>query len=78
MTHGKQDEYGHQEEAPTCKHPESDSFNSFLLLLVFGRYLEHPESDLDDSGTVAIVGKRATFSWLVCESFSFIKYDYRS
>jgi len=25
---------------------------------------------LDDSGTVAIVGKRATFSWPVCECFS--------
>jgi len=44
-------------------------FNTFLLLLVFGRYLEHPVSDLDDPGTVAIVGKRTTFPWLVCECF---------
>ena len=24
------------------------------MILVFGRYLEHPESDLDDLGTVAM------------------------
>jgi len=35
-------------------------FNPFPLLLAFGRYREHPDSDLDDSGSVAIVGKRAT------------------
>ena len=27
---------------------------------VFGRYLEHPDSDSGDSGSVAIVGTRAT------------------
>jgi len=43
---------------------------------MFGRYLEHPESDLKDLGTVAIVGKRATSPWLVCEYFYFINYIY--
>ena len=46
----------------------------FLYDLVFGRYREHPDSDLDDSGSVAIVGKRATSPWPVCECFSFINY----
>jgi len=30
------------------------------MILVFGRYREHPESDLDDSRGVVIVEKRAT------------------
>jgi len=40
-----------------------------LYDLVFGRYREHPDSDSDYSGFVAIVGKRATTLWLVCECF---------
>ena len=31
------------------------------MILVFERYLERPDSKLDDSGIVAIVGKRVTF-----------------
>ena len=44
-------------------------FNLSFILLVFGRYMEHPEFDLDDSGTVPIVEKRAIFSWPVYECF---------
>jgi len=47
-------------------------FNPFIWFLVLELYLEHPESDLDDPGAVAIVGKRATFPWPVCECFYFI------
>jgi len=31
------------------------------MLLVFGRYLERPDSELNDSRAVAIVEKQATF-----------------
>jgi len=49
-------------------------FNPICSDLVFGRYLEHPDSDLGDSGSVAIVGTRATVLWPVSECFSFINY----
>ena len=35
-------------------------FNPICYDLVFGRYREHPDSDSGDSGSVVIVGKRAT------------------
>ena len=41
---------------------------------VFGRSREHPDSDLDDSGSVTIVGTRATAPRPVCECFYFINY----
>ena len=35
--------------------------NPLLLILVFGRYLDHSKFDLDDSRAVAIVEKRITY-----------------
>jgi len=51
-------------------------FNFICYDLVFGRYREHPDSDSGDSGSVAIVGKRATILWLVSECFPFLNFIY--